>query len=101
MRVMRGGHFWQFGSIASLATETTDGVILVAFLAQTWPRSDLRVPNFKNFPGGACFQITLASSHFTTRNGRTSQNSWRRPCIAISGVREFTSCRSSKLFCQP
>ena len=25
MRVVRGGHLWQFGSIASLATETTDG----------------------------------------------------------------------------
>ena len=25
IRVVRGGHFWQFGSIASLATETTDG----------------------------------------------------------------------------
>ena len=31
MRVVRGGHFWQFGSIAFLATETTDGEILVAF----------------------------------------------------------------------
>ena len=31
MRVVRGGHFWQFGSIASQATETTDGEILVAF----------------------------------------------------------------------
>ena len=30
MRVMRGGHFWQFGSIASPATETTDGEVLVA-----------------------------------------------------------------------
>ena len=38
MRVVRGGHFWQFGSIASLATEITDGEILVAFLAQTWPQ---------------------------------------------------------------
>ena len=28
MCVVRGGHFWQFGSIASLATETT---ILVVF----------------------------------------------------------------------
>ena len=33
MRVVRGGHFWQLGSIASLATETAGGVILVAF----WP----------------------------------------------------------------
>ena len=54
MRVVRGGHFWQFGSIASLATETTDGEILVAFF---WPkhglRSDLRVPNFKKFSWGS------------------------------------------------
>ena len=38
MRVVRGAYFWQFGSIASLHTETTDGEILVAFLAQTWPQ---------------------------------------------------------------
>ena len=38
MCIVRGGHFWQLGSIASLATETTDGEILVAFLAQTWPQ---------------------------------------------------------------
>ena len=38
MRVVHGGHFWQFGLIAFLATETTDGEILVAFLAQTWPQ---------------------------------------------------------------
>ena len=54
MRVVRGGHFWQFGSTASLATETTDGEIF-------WPkhglRSDLRVTNF---PGGACPQTPLA-----------------------------------------
>ena len=31
MCVVRGGHFWQLGSIASLATETTGGVILVSF----------------------------------------------------------------------
>ena len=31
MHVVCSGHFWQFGSIASLATETTDGEILVAF----------------------------------------------------------------------
>ena len=36
------GHFWQFGSIASLATETTDGEILVAFLAQHGLRSHLK-----------------------------------------------------------
>ena len=46
MRVVRGGHFWQFGSIASLATETTDGDILVVFWPKHGLRSDLRVPNF-------------------------------------------------------
>ena len=44
---MCGGHFWQLGSIASLATETTGGVILVAFWPKHALRSDLRVPNFK------------------------------------------------------
>ena len=38
MHTVRGGDFWQFGSIVSLATETTDGEILVAFFAQTWPQ---------------------------------------------------------------
>ena len=68
MRVVRGGHFWQFVLIASLATETTDGLF--------WPkhglRNDLRVPNLKNFPGGACPQTPLVCSHFSARNGRTS-----------------------------
>ena len=65
----RRGYFWQLGSTVFLATETTGGVILVAF----WPKhglgSDLRVPNCKNFPGGACPQTPLASSH---HNGHTS-----------------------------
>ena len=72
MRVVRGGHFWQFGSIASLPTETTDGEILAAFLAQQSLRSDLRVPNLKNFPGGAGPQTPLACSHLSACNGRTS-----------------------------
>ena len=38
MRIVRGGHFWQFGSIASLATETIDGEILVALLAKKRPQ---------------------------------------------------------------
>ena len=46
MGVMRSGHFWQLGSIASLATETTGGKILVAFWPKHGLRSDLRVPNF-------------------------------------------------------
>ena len=32
MRIVYGGHFWQFGSIASLAAETS------SILAQTWPQ---------------------------------------------------------------
>ena len=32
MRVVRGGHFWQLGSITSLAAETS------SILAQTWPQ---------------------------------------------------------------
>ena len=43
---MRGG---QLGSIASLATETTGGMILVEFWSKYGLRSDLRVPNFKTF----------------------------------------------------
>ena len=55
MRVMRGSYFWQLGSIASLATETTGGRFdLVAFWPKHGLRSDLRVPCLKNFPGGAC-----------------------------------------------
>ena len=68
MRVVRGGHLWQFGSIASLATETTDGEILVAFWPKHGLRSDLRVPNFKKFPGGACPQTPLACSHLRLRD---------------------------------
>ena len=49
MGVVRSGHFWQLGSFASLATETTGGEILVAFWPKHGLRSDLRVPNFKNF----------------------------------------------------
>ena len=47
MGVVRSGHFWQLGSIASLATETTGGEILVAFWPKHDLRSDLRVPNLK------------------------------------------------------
>ena len=63
MCVVRGGHFWQLGSIASLATETAGGVILVAFWSKHGLRSDLRVPNLKIFPGGACPQTPLVCSH--------------------------------------
>ena len=39
--------------ITSLATETTGGEILVAFWPKHCPRSDLRVPNLKNFSRGS------------------------------------------------
>ena len=38
MRVMCGGHFWQLGSIASLARETTGLGDSSSCLAQTWPQ---------------------------------------------------------------
>ena len=63
MCVVRGGHFWQLGLIASPATKTTGRVILVAFWPKHGLRSHLRVPNLKNFPGGACPQTPLACSH--------------------------------------
>ena len=63
MRVMRGSHFWQLGSIASPVTKTIGGVILVAFWSKHGLRSHLRVPNLKNFPEGACPQTPLACSH--------------------------------------
>ena len=46
MRVVRGAYLWQFGSIASLHTETTDGEILVAILAQTWPQKRSQCTKF-------------------------------------------------------
>ena len=46
MRVVRGAYFWQFGSIASLHTETTDGEIVVAILAQTWPQKRSQCTKF-------------------------------------------------------
>ena len=53
MHNVSGGHFWQLGSIVSLATETTDGEILVAFLLKHGLGSGLRVPNFKKFCWGS------------------------------------------------
>ena len=41
------------GSIASLATETTGGEILVAFWPKHGPRSDPKVPNLKKFSWGS------------------------------------------------
>ena len=38
MGVVRSGHFWQLGSITSLATETTGGGDSSSILDQTWPQ---------------------------------------------------------------
>ena len=70
MCVVRGGHFWQLGSTASLATETT--IHSSSFCPKHGLRSDLRVPNCKNFPGGAPPNPPLACSHLRARNGRTT-----------------------------
>ena len=43
--VVHSGHFWQLGLVASLATETTGGEILVAFWSKHGLRSNLSVPN--------------------------------------------------------
>ena len=75
MRVMRGAYFWQFGSIASLPTETTDGEILVAFLGPNMASEAIsECQILKNFPGGACPRPPdpQPCSHLCTRNGRTS-----------------------------
>ena len=73
MRVVRGGHFWQFGSIASLATETTDGEILVAFFGPNMASEAIsECLILKIFLGGVCPQTPLACSHLSACNGRTS-----------------------------
>ena len=51
-RVVRGAYSWKFGSIASLPTETTDGEILVAFLAQTWPQKRSHADKKFSWGGG-------------------------------------------------
>jgi len=56
MRVVRGGHFWQLGSIVSLVTEKYRWVILAALWPKHGLRSALRVPNLKKIPGRACPQ---------------------------------------------
>ena len=64
MCIVRGSHFWQLGSIASLVTETTGGEILVDFGPNAVSEA-ISVPNFQNFPGGTCPQTPLACSHIS------------------------------------
>ena len=44
--IVHSGHFWQLGSIASLATDPTGSEIIVAFWPKHGLRSDLRMQNF-------------------------------------------------------
>ena len=82
MRVMRGAYFWQFGSIASLPTETTDGEILVAFLGPNMVSEAIsECQNLKNFPGGACPQAPSPPYLVRTYAHEMAvpvRNSWRR-----------------------
>ena len=47
-----------------LAKKTKGGEIVVAFWPKHSLRSDLRAPDFKNLPGGACSQTPLACPRF-------------------------------------
>ena len=67
MGVVRSGHFWQLGSIASLTTGTTGGEILLTLWPKHGLRSNLRVPNFKKISWGehdplAYYQSKIAGS---------------------------------------
>ena len=63
MRVVRGTYFWQFGSIASLPTETTDGDILVAFFGPNMASEAIsECQILKKFSGGACPQTARGES---------------------------------------
>ena len=74
MRVVQGGHFWQFGSIASLATETTDGEILVAFFGPNMASEAIsECLILKIILGEHAPRPPLPCSHLSERNGRTSQ----------------------------
>ena len=70
MGVVRYSGHWQLDSVASLATETTGGEILVALCPKHGLRTDLRVPNFsrESMPADSPTLFTLNSA----RNGRTS-----------------------------
>ena len=72
MGIVRSGHFWQLGSIASLATETPGGEILVAFWPKHGLRSDLKVPNFIKFSWGSqpCTQTSPLFLFFYWGEGR-------------------------------
>ena len=87
MRVVRSGHSWQLGSIASLARETTGGEILVAVWPKHGLRSNLRVPNLKYFPGGACPQTSLAYSLLILKAYAHPSSQWPyQSKIASSGA---------------
>ena len=69
MCVVRGGHFWQLGSIASLATETT---ILVVFVPNMALEAISECLIVKIFLGEHPPTPPPACSHLRARNGRTT-----------------------------
>ena len=69
MCVVHGGYFWQLGSVTSLGTETTGGVILVVFGLNMASEVISECLFLLNFSGGACPQTPLACSH---HNGHTT-----------------------------
>ena len=100
MHIVRGGHSWKLGSIASLARETTGEEILVAVWPKHGLRSNLRVPNLKIFPEGACPQTPLACTHLKRTliphlNGRTRASSGWRYSVRTSSY-AFT-CRKGRV----
>ena len=76
MRVVQGGHFWQFADRFDHFSSYRNyrwGDSSIAFLAQTWPQKRSQVPNFL---GGACRQTPLACSHTGgTEMSHTTQQS--------------------------
>ena len=85
MRVMRGAYFWQFGSIASLPTETTDGEILVAFLGPNMASEAIsECQIFKNFPGGHAPRPPYLVHTYAHEMAVPVRNSWRRACERLS-----------------
>ena len=61
MHIVHGDHFWQFGSITSLAAETIPNMASEVI-------SECLVLNL----GEPCPQTPLACSHLLARNGHTS-----------------------------
>ena len=83
MRLVRGAYFRQFGSIASLPTETTDGEILVTFLAHIWPQKSSQSAKFKKKILGVMPPDPPYLVHtYAHAMAVPVRNSWRRACVS-------------------